>query len=144
MTTSLCINLLRSMIAYPQYFTNDYFDLKVKQIRSIPLYILQVCLVYVGKKLRIRSCIKAASAWHHIFGHGSISSEIRLPQTWNVNNFTQKKRLKLVINLFLFKMCPKIIYKYMIKFYICILNFVKKLKLTQKTDYISLSDYYSW
>jgi glycosyltransferase involved in cell wall biosynthesis len=36
-TICLCLGLLRNMMAYPQYFTDEYFKVKVEQLRSIPL-----------------------------------------------------------------------------------------------------------
>ena len=36
-TIRLCLVLIRNMIACPQYFTDEYFKVKVEQLRSIPL-----------------------------------------------------------------------------------------------------------
>ena len=37
MTVLLCVGLLRNMVTRPQYFTDEYFKVKVKQLRSISL-----------------------------------------------------------------------------------------------------------
>ena len=36
-TICLCIGLIRNMMVFPQYFTNEYFKVKAEQLRSIPL-----------------------------------------------------------------------------------------------------------
>jgi len=145
MTTSLGINLLRSMIVFPEYFTDEYFDEKVEQLRSIPLYILHACFVFIRKSIRFTSYKKAASlAYCHIFGDGSTSSELSLPRTHNVNYFSRRKKIKLVINLFVFKMCPPKCYKYLMLCYVRFLRFTNHLKITKLPIYESLADFYSW
>ena len=35
--TCLCLGLMRNMVVYPQYFTDEYFKVKAEQLRTIPL-----------------------------------------------------------------------------------------------------------
>lgn len=142
-TICVGINLLRSIIGYPQFFADDYFDEKMEQLRSIPVYFTRACFVYIGKRLHLASNNLTGSSFQNIFKQDSASPEQSREQNFSVR-ITRKDKRNLIMNLYLFVLCPKKCYKYLISFYVRIIRVTNEFKITNRTVSKTLPELFEW